>query len=391
VSIVGPECETPERGMSNVEIFWKSIKSSRAYSCLECGKCTACCPVSRYNGVFSPRRVVAETIEGGGEGLISNAALWECLTCGMCEERCPMDVHFSEFMRSLRTVALDRGFSSVPSHGGVLQSLMRMMVSPTMKQDRMWWVTEDLEIESRGEILYFVGCLPYFDGLFAPDFKFKPTDIAQATVRILNAAGIQPVVDPNERCCGHDLLWSGDEKNFKMLAEQNVAAIRETGASVVVTACAECASTLRDVYPAYVGAPGFEVKHLAELVTERSGDLSFKEAAASVTFQDPCRLSRHMGLKDAPRQALDLVPGLTRVEMLHSGSNAMCCGTSAWMSCDQTSKRIQGDRLAEAEDTGADTLVTSCPFCLHMLSDALKARKPGGQVRIQDIAAFFGG
>jgi len=374
-----------------VDSFKQSIKLSKAYSCLECGKCTACCPVSRYNGLFSPRRVVAETLEGGGEGLLSSSVLWECLTCGMCEQRCPMDVHFSDFTRLLRTIAVDRGFSSAPSHGGALQSLMRMMTSPTMKQDRMWWVTEDLEVASRGDVLYFVGCLPYFEGLFAPDFKFKPTDIARSTVQILNAAGIQPVVDPNERCCGHDLLWAGDEKNFKILAEQNVAAIRDTGAGVVVTACAECASTLRDVYPEYTGALGFEVKHLSELVVERAGSLKFKETAKSVTFQDPCRLSRHMGVRDAPRQAIELVPGLELVEMLHSGPNALCCGTSAWMSCDQTSKRIQADRLAEAGDTGAETLVTACPKCQIHFRCALLDEETRGKTRmdIQDLGVLL--
>jgi Fe-S oxidoreductase len=302
-----------------------------------------------------------------------------------------MDVHYSEFIRSVRTVARGGGFSGVPSHGGALQSVMRMMTSPGMKQDRMWWVTEDLEVGSRGEVLYFVGCLPYFEGLFKPDFGFAPTDIARATVRLLNAAGIQPVVDPNERCCGHDLYWSGDDENFKILVERNVAAIRETGASVVVTACAECAATLRDVYPQWAGPLDFEVKHLSEWIADRGGQLAFKATTEKVTFQDPCRLGRHMGVFDAPRQALGLVPGLEILEMLHSGRNATCCGTSAWMNCDQTSKQIQMERIGEAKATGSSRLVTACPKCQIHLRCAISQGQSAGEtaIEIQDLSTFL--
>ena len=367
----------------------QGIKTSKAYYCLECGKCTASCPVARYNGGFSPRRIVADAIEGSAERLLTDTLLWVCLACGMCRRRCPMDVDFSGFVRSLRTAALRDGYSGLAAHGGALHSLMRMMTSAGMKQDRMWWVTEDLDVGSQGEVLYFVGCLPYFEGLFKPDLGFEPTATARATVRLLNAAGIQPVVDPNERCCGHDLLWSGDEQNFQALAERNVKAIRETGASVVVTACAECASTLRDVYPRYVGALGFEVQHLTELLSDRSGKLSFKKTDRKVTFQDPCRLVRHMGVIEAPRQALGLVPGLELVEMAHSGANATCCGTSAWMNCDQTSKLIQTERIQEAAATGAGTLVTACPKCQIHFRCALSDGKTGAGVEVEDLSVLL--
>lgn len=369
----------------------QSVKLSRAYYCLECGKCTASCPVARYNDGFSPRRVVAEAVEGSAESLLSDKLLWSCLTCGMCRQRCPMDVAYSTFIRSLRTVAHGEGYTGIPSHGGALHSLMRMMSSPDIKQDRMWWVTEDLEVGAQGEVLYFVGCLPYFEGLFKEDLNFQPTDIARAAVRLLNAAGIQPVVDPNERCCGHDLFWSGDEAGFKTLVEHNVTAIRETGASVVVTACAECAATLRDVYPEFAGSLGFEVKHLSELLADHAGQLSFKNLERRVTFQDPCRLGRHMGVFDAPRQVMALVPGLELVEMMHSGTNAVCCGTSAWMNCDQTSKQIQKERIEEAGRTEAGTLVTACPKCQIHFRCALLDEKTGGEGKmdIQDLSVLL--
>jgi Fe-S oxidoreductase len=180
-------------------------------------------------------------------------------------------------------------------------------------------------------------------------------------------------------------------ENFRRLAEQNVAAIRETGAATVVTACAECASTLKNMYPEHVGPLDFEVKHLSNLIVDHASLFSFKDSAKQVTFQDACRLSRHMGELEAPRQAMDLVPGLELVEMVHSGANAVCCGTSAWNNCSQTSKSIQAERLEEAGQTGAATLVTACPKCQIHFRCALQDGKTGASnpMDIQDLSVLL--
>ena len=82
-----------------------------------------------------------------------------------------------------------------------------------------------------------------------------------------------------------------------------------------------------------------------------------------ITFQDPCRLGRHMGVYDAPRTVLDRIPGLELREMGRNRNMATCCGTNAWVNCDQNSKRIQLDHLREVKELGCDLLVTSCPKC----------------------------
>jgi Fe-S oxidoreductase len=69
------------------------------------------------------------------------------------------------------------------------------------------------------------------------------------------------------------------------------------------------------------------------------------------------------GIYDAPRKLIETMPGLEFKEMTRSRENGVCCGTSGWMNCSSCSKEIQMQRLAEAMDTGAVTLITACPKC----------------------------
>jgi len=209
-------------------VLQKSLTATNALRCLECGKCTATCPISRLNGTYSPRRLVSRVITGDPSNVAVDPAIWSCLTCGLCGQRCPSDVRYDSLTKTLRSEAFRYKNLPTCSHGGALQATMRIMAGSDHPQDRMGWVTDDLKIAEKGEWGYFVGCLPYFDALFT-DLESNSVDIARNTIRVLNKLGIEPVLFKDERCCGHDLLWGGDIENFRRLAERNVAMIRKTG------------------------------------------------------------------------------------------------------------------------------------------------------------------
>jgi len=361
------------------------IRKSRAYYCLDCGKCTGNCPVALHDEAFSPRALVRSVLLGEGEELAHSRLLWSCLTCRMCQERCPSDVQFIDFQRKIRAVYRDLGQREFCSHGGAFQTLQRIMTAPRLKQDRLGWVTRDLDISPRGETLYFVGCLPYFDALFQ-DLGVGSLDTARSTVRILNALGIRPRLLENERCCGHDLLWTGDEEHFLTLARHNVREIEKRRIKRVVFSCPEGYRTFKKDIPEFLGPLTFEVIHLSELLAEAQLPLGTLER--SVTYHDPCRLGRHMGIYEQPRETLRSIRGLELREMYHHGHTALCCGTSAWMNCDRASKAIQMERLQEARQTGAELLVTACPKCHIHLACAMKDQHLNGSldIEIKDFA-----
>ncbi|MCK4963706.1 MAG: (Fe-S)-binding protein, partial [Dehalococcoidia bacterium] len=90
---------------------------------------------------------------------------------------------------------------------------------------------------------------------------------------------------------------------------------------------------------------------------------------------------------DEPRQLMAAVAGLEVVEMEQSREKALCCGASPWAHCGAVNRRIQEQRLAQAEATGADILVTTCPKCLIHLRCAQKSGNGTiSQVEIQDLA-----
>jgi Fe-S oxidoreductase len=188
----------------------------------------------------------------------------------------------------------------------------------------------------------------------------------------------------------------GDEPNYRKLAELNAEAIRASGASTIVTACAECFRTLKMDYPGTLGTNEWKVQHISEFIAEKveSGELARGSSAAAqgngkpvVTYQDPCRLGRHAGVYDAPRQVMDEID-LDLVEMERSGEGALCCGVSAWINCDLTSKKIQAARLTSAKETGAELLLTSCPKCLIHFKCALQdeALAERANIEIRDLS-----
>ncbi|MFQ5823027.1 MAG: (Fe-S)-binding protein [bacterium] len=370
-----------------------TIKKTNAFYCLECGKCTASCPIALVNDSYSPRSIVAHTLQRSKNEVLKDPMLWACLTCKNCEAGCPADVDYTRLTLDLRTQAKEYGQQGLCTHGGALQSLMRIMTTADLNQNRLDWVNEDLKIAEKGEVLYFVGCAPYFDVFFS-DLEVSTLEAAESVIKLLNAVGIEPVLMTNERCCGHDLLWSGDQENFLKLAEYNLEAIKKTGVKQVVFSCPECYRTIKEDYAAHFGSLGFESLHITEILADKINSREILYPTDSreekVTYQDPCRLGRHLGIFEAPRKVMNSVPGVELNEMRKSSKKAVCCGVSNWMNCTTYSKQIQVQRLKQAKATGAETLITACPKCEIHLKCAMKDPNLGDEIKmkIKDVATL---
>ena len=344
------------------------VEEFQIFHCVECGKCTGACPLAQVDRQFSPRLLARCAIDEGLGSPYLREGAWACLTCGLCRERCPAGIRFEYFIHRVRLLYFEEDGRSHLGHGGALQAIMRMQVAPKLKQNRAEWITPQLRTSSSGEVLYFVGCLPYFDAFFS-DLHLNLTDIAVHTVKILNSLGVAPVVLQNERCCGHDLFWSGDVRSFEALRRLNLDSFHRTGVTTIVTSCAECSFVLKDLYADDSGNMPFEVMHLSDYVRKMDPP-SVRRSERVATYQDPCRLGRFQGVFEAPRELISAVALLR--EMPHSGRGSWCCGNSAWLGCDRYSKQMQVERLLEALSTGNDTLVTACPKCQVHLACTMK-------------------
>ncbi len=336
--------------------------------CMECGVCTGSCPVSKLMPEFSPRQIIKESFFDENANLVEERKVWACLMCARCSTRCPVEIDFPSFSRSLRIKALQMGNTPQETHHGIFQIVPRIQLMGT-KQDRLSWAQETGSFKESGDIFYFVGCLPYYEIVFKY-LNIPALDMARSCLKLLNLLGLEPVLSPQERCCGHDAFWGGDTATFEALARWNVELISSTGAKTVLFSCPEGYSMFRFQYPQLLGSLPFDVVYMGEFLHEQinSSGIHFRDGNnGAITYQDPCRLGRMAKIFDSPRELLALVPGTRLLEMGRNRHNALCCGTTGWIECSTISKQMQVERLNEAVSTGASTLITSCPKCqIHL-------------------------
>jgi Fe-S oxidoreductase len=365
----------------------RAFKDTKAYYCMECGKCSSACPVTLRFSEFSPRLVVKKALLGFEDDLLSDKNLWECLTCNLCNDVCMSDVHIPEFIRTVRGEAFERGNKGCVSHCDVPHAVSRLMTNSNLNQNRLKWITKDLKISSdSGEYLLWTGCTPYFKTVFS-EFD-NAIEIPRAALKILNYFDIEPVVLANEKCCGHDMFWLGQNETFENLREQNTNSIEKAKVQKVITTCAEGFYTLKNHYKL-----DCEVIHISQFLADKidNSDVKLKKIKEGpVTYHDPCRLGRYAGVYDEPRKIIEAIPGIDLVEMERNRHRSPCCGVSAWMNCNDFSKEMRVNKLKMANETGAKTLLTACPKCrIHLRCYTTnKHVNPQINMEVQDLTVL---
>ncbi|MHA2326216.1 MAG: FAD-dependent oxidoreductase [Promethearchaeota archaeon] len=240
-------------------------------------------------------------------------------------------------------------------------------------------IPEDYEkaLDGSGIMTSNYGSQENWSSLNAPDYP----EIPRSVIGILNQNDIIPVVLPEEKCCGHDALWRGDTETFKTLAEYNVKLFKDAGVKTLIFNCAEGYYTWKFEYPALfkgTEAFDFDIYHITEYILNEKllEDISFPSLGH---------------VFDAPRDVLKQIPAVNLIEMEDTMLDAECCGVSAYISCNEDSKKLQEKKILQAIDTGADYLITACPKCLaHLNCYVNEHRDLRDKIQIIDIVSFLG-
>jgi Fe-S oxidoreductase len=393
-------------GTKTFEDFtWKHMLDF--YSCADCGRCSDQCPANAAGRPLSPRFLTIKArdyvfqhypVMGGGNSngahligkIYSEDEVWSCTTCGACEQECPLLIEYIDKIVDLRRGLVDDG--NVPQS---LQKPLKALESRgnpygKMEKKRADWIkAEDFQSDcpvkvvdknTRADTLYFVDSITSYDD--------RIQAIGRATARVLTAIGEHfAILGPTEKDSGHDVRRFGEELLFMSLRDRNQEAIKASGAKRIVTADPHAYNALKHDY-----ADVPPVEHVSQLIARavKAGDIKFSpvDSPSDVyTYHDPCYLGRHNQIYDEPRDVLDAIPGLRRVEMRRCRDRSFCCGGGGLMLFyePKEEQRMGVLRVKMAAEAGANVIVTACPFCMVNIEDAIKVAGLEGKMTAIDL------
>lgn len=368
--------------------------SDDMYSCLQCGYCTSICPMFEQLGweSASPRgkifylkqltqrnfldRILRRQIEVNEDFIVR---MFQCTGCGACEEVCHVNIKLHEFWKKVKEWLFEEGLISIEAHKKVhdrIHEFKNPFAEPP--ENRGNWLPDDVTLSKNPEVVFFQGCTE----------AYRKQEMAVTTARLLNKVNLPfTILGGDEWCCGSICINTGQIDYIKEFANHNVQAIKNTGAKTLVVACAGCYNTIKNEYLKIVGELPFELYHVSEFLEKliAEGRIKFtKPIEKTVTFHDSCHLGRGAGVFDAPRKVIESIPGIKFVEMVRSRELSRCCG--AGCGCVAAFKPIAValamERVLEAQNTGAELIITTCPFCnLNLNNVAME----NGLIKTMDV------
>jgi Fe-S oxidoreductase len=270
--------------------------------------------------------------------------------------------------------------------------------------------------KEKAEVVYHAGCRYSFDEELWP--------IARTAVTLLQRAGVDiGIMGKEEACCGGRAYELGYGGEFIKYADHNIEAWNEAGVKTVVTSCADGFSALKFYYPRTEKKMKFEVLHITQYLDRviKEGRLKLtKEVPMEVTYHDPCHLGRlgenyipwkgirakvlgqfnicvprkiyntgSKGVYDIPRDLIRSIPGVRFTEMERIREYTWCCGAGSGVreAFPDFSEWTALERIEEAKATGAEAIVTNCPWCKRNFTDAINANRD--QMKVFDIVELI--
>ena len=378
-----------------------------AMTCVECGRCQVNCPAWGAGKALNPKTIILQTqaaLLTGEPGrklvdLYSDAVLWQCTTCGACEDQCPVGIEHLPLLIGARRGLVSNG--DAPGYlGGMYNNLERRSNIWGLSYEQRQKFVESTALEifdpAKHDVMIWLGCAGAFEADYQKSLK--------SMFEILRARQVKFGVLAKERCTGDPAKRTGNEYQYQELAKANIEDLKAAGPKKIVASCPHCVKTIGDDYRKFGYA--VEIVHSAvfveeltrDLVTPRSQDTgpSARTTGGKVTYHDPCYLARYGGRVDEPRDLLARF-GADIQEPVRNRENPYCCGAGGGLLFadkeEAPGSRISDVRFKQLQDTGAETVVTACPFCSIMLKGAQTSDpgSPGTTIQFVDLMTFVNG
>lgn len=370
------------------------------YQCNRCGQCldfstlglVAKCPAYggglfesfASRGKFNIARALVDGLIDYDEELARR--VYSCTECRACAENCFKFLDTTAIFTAMKQDLAERGL--IPeNYQRALEGEMGLDEVHNVYQaphaERLVWLAHPERVDRPARTAFFVGCTA----------AYVRQNMAIDTAETLELLGVDYTVLSDEWCCGHPYIAAGQLDKARQSLEHTIAQYQELGVTRVVFCCPGCLKTFKHDAPQLLGRRlPFEAVHILEEIARlaEEGEIRFLPVAPKIvaTYHDSCTLGRWLGVYEAPRQILRRIPGVSIREMRRNRNLAYCCGAGGLIRFDypHIATRAGEERLREAEETGADTLVTSCPACLMQFQQTRsKLRSPMKVVDITEL------
>jgi heterodisulfide reductase subunit C len=159
----GAEEAAPSRFGAKDVLDLHQVQLMNAYSCTECGRCTASCPANQTGKKLSPRKIMMDTrdrleevsaivdakgkFEEDGRSLlddfISREEIWACTTCNACTEACPVNIDPMSIIVDMRRYLVMEESAANPSLNTMMTNIENNAAPWAYAQaDRANWIND---------------------------------------------------------------------------------------------------------------------------------------------------------------------------------------------------------------------------------------------------------
>lgn len=419
--------------INKLALMFKEL-DDQLVNCMRCGMCQAVCPIFAQSGREADvTRGKLALLDGLASEMLKdpkgvNEKLNKCLLCGTCQANCPSGVSVMDIFLKARAImtgyfglppvkqAIFRGmlknpklFNMLTDMGAKFQGIFTKKVDDMLGSscarfnapvigDRHFntlagkaFHKSHPEIDTPAgksglRVAFYVGCA--IDKIFP--------HVGEAILKVLEHHGVGVYMPKNQVCCGIPVLSSGDSDTFDNLVDQNIALFREGDFDYLITGCASCTSTIKELWThMYHGASvnKYDIDKLEKKTMDISQflvDVLGVEPAEvsggrSVTYHDPCHLKNSLGITTQPRAVIKAA-GCDYKEMTEAG---VCCGCGGSFNVAhyEMSKKIGSRKADNIMAAKVQTAATSCPACMLQMTDMLSQK--GAKMDVKHVIELY--
>ncbi|WP_461461797.1 fumarate reductase (CoM/CoB) subunit TfrB [Methanobrevibacter sp.] len=357
----------------NLDLHPKDTEDTRKVrTCIECYSCLSTCPVVKdfkddYAGPYFMRYLSKFEYDPRNESdrlvQLLDEGVYDCTSCRKCEEVCPKNISiYGKAIEKLRSKLVNGDLGPLDAHKAIKKSISETNRSVNF-DEKIGSFIEDInkdKKDKKSKVALFTGCM----------VDYRLPHVGYALIDVCKANNIDIDVPKGQVCCGSPLLRTGQTDIVKKLADINKEVFKDY--DTIITICAGCGATLKNDYPNY----GFNnnIMDVSEFLVDKLDTSKMKKLNKTVTWHDPCHLIRGQGVSNQPRKIIEMIPGVEFNELEHP---AQCCGAGGGVKSGkpEIAMALSKDRVNEIKKTGADTVLSICPFCQRNIQDGLDAEE----------------